>query len=100
MALEADDVYRLDEQRIIVTAVHVVATGAFHAPFIHDALDKIVSLHAVFVGRTIWKMCECGLTQFVSFEFPVILQFCACVEPDRPVVVFAFDRVMRGCPCE
>lgn len=58
VAFEAHDVCRLDQQRVVIGAVDIVATGTFHAARVHHALNKIVSLHAVLMRRTVRKVRE------------------------------------------
>jgi hypothetical protein len=38
--------------------VDIVATGTFYAAPVHQALNKIISLHAVLMCRTVRKMRE------------------------------------------
>src|SRR3954462_11309785 len=48
VTVETDHSGRLPELRIVVRAVCVVTGGARDAPLIHEALDEVVALHAVF----------------------------------------------------
>ena len=61
VAFEADDVGRLNQQRIVIGAVNIVTTGTFHAMRVHHALHEIVALHAVLVRRVVCKMRKCRL---------------------------------------
>ena len=54
MTLQADLVRRLDELRAVRCAMYIVAGGTANSVPIHDALHKVVALHAVFVGRAVW----------------------------------------------
>ncbi len=98
VAFETQYVGRLDQQSIVVGAVNIMATGAFHAMRVHHALDEIVALHAVFVRRAIRVMCERRLAEPVFFELPEILQLAAHVKPYGPVIIFAFNRVLERLP--
>lgn len=74
MAGEADLIRGFDQVRVVFRTVHVVATEASHTAPIHQALDEIVSLHPIFVRRSVGKMHEVCLAQFMFFEPPKIPQ--------------------------
>lgn len=61
VAFEAHDVCWFDQQSVVIGAVDVVATGALYTARIHNALNKIVSLHSVLMRCTFRKMSECRL---------------------------------------
>ena len=51
---EAHLARRLAQLRRVFGPVHVVATEAGDAAIIHEALDEVVALHAVLMGRRKW----------------------------------------------
>src|SRR5579863_7233138 len=73
--------------------MHIVATVTTDAASIHDALDVIISLHAVLMRRTVGEMSERLLAEFVVFQFPEILEIPSGTEADRPVIIHAADWV-------
>lgn len=58
MTAQADLVDWFAKQRNIVRTMWVVTTEASNTARIHQALDKIIALHAIFVSRSIGKMLE------------------------------------------
>ena len=78
--------------------MYVVARGAGDALPIHRALYKVIALHPVFVGRTVCEMCEGGLAQGVTFQFPIVGQTKAGAVAYRPVIRFAFNLLREGLP--
>ena len=72
VAREAHLIGRRTQLRLVGRAVDVVATEAGDAPVVHQALDEVVALHAVFVGGAVREVGERGFTQFVLFQFPEI----------------------------
>lgn len=71
MAFETEDVPRLEEVRIVVRAMNVVATEAGYPAGVHDALDEVVSLHSIFVSRTIGEMRKGLFAELIVFKLPV-----------------------------
>ena len=78
--------------------MHVVATEAAHAVCIHDTLHKIIALHSILVRGAISEVGEALLTELVLFQLPEILEIHSHVESDRPIVIFAIDRILQGLP--
>src|SRR5271169_6004503 len=76
----------------------VVATVTADAATVHDALDVVIALHSVLMGRTVGEMSERLLAKFVVFQFPEILEIPTRVEADRPVIINAADRVAERLP--
>lgn len=94
MTIQAKLIRRLAELRIISRPVHVVTIEASYSAAVHNALDEIVSLHAVFVRGAIREIIEISrLANRVGFELPEILQFQSHMVADGPIVVFALDRI-------
>src|SRR4051794_1608304 len=58
MACAANVVSRCPEQRLVRSAVDVMAREAGYAARVHEALYKVVALHAVLVSRAVWEMRE------------------------------------------
>ena len=65
---------------------------------VHHALRKVIALHPVLMRGTVREIVEGRLSKVAVFQPPVVLQMKADPVTDRPVVVFAFDWVVRGCP--
>ena len=53
--------------------VRVMTRRAGDAAAVHDALDEVIALHAVFVGRAVGVVREVGFAERVRLELPVIL---------------------------
>ncbi len=98
MAFKAHHVSGLKQKGIVVRSVDVVTARALNAAAVHQTLHVIVPLHAVFMSRSICKMGKRRFTQLVFFQLPVILQISANLEAHRPIVVFAFDRIVQWLP--
>ena len=60
MAIEADLVTRFAQLRVVFGAVNVVTTGAGNTAPVHEALDEVVALHAILVGRAVSIVSKCG----------------------------------------
>ena len=60
MAIQAEFVGRFSQLRVIVGAMDVVAVEAGDPAAVHEALDEIIALHAVFVGGAVGKVREGG----------------------------------------
>ncbi len=91
VAIHAQLVRWLSQLSIIVGAMDIVAAKARHSSPVHYTLNKIVSLHAVFVSRAVGKVREGGLAQRVFLKLPKIPQIRADMVPNRPVIILAFD---------
>ena len=99
MALQAHHIRRLDAIRALLAVPWTSWQLKQVTPRVYiSALDEIVALHAVLVGGAVREMGERLFAQFVLFQFPEILQIQSDVEPDRPVVVFAVDRIGQRLP--
>ena len=72
MASETDLIRRFDEVGIVFSPMYVMTTEARHTTAIHQALDEIITLHAILVARAVGKMHKIGLAQLVIFEPPEI----------------------------
>src|SRR5450631_3496891 len=70
-----------------------MATDARDTAGIHQALHKIIALHAILVRSAIRKMSEREIAKFVILELPKIDQLFAHMEAHRPVVILSFDRI-------
>src|ERR1700719_3360715 len=73
--------------------MRIVAAKARNAASIHQAVDEVVALHAVLVRGPVREVREGGLAELVLFELPVVLKIFADIVADRPIVIFALDRV-------
>jgi hypothetical protein len=73
VTLKTHDIRGLQQIRIVVGPVDVVTAIATDAVRVHDALDEIISLHAVLVRRAIGKVGERLFPEFVLLQLPVIL---------------------------
>src|SRR6516164_7741296 len=66
---------------------------------VHDALHEIISLHAVLVRGTVWK-----IEKIRCFAKAVVLQLPEICEPqsyliaNRPIVILAFKRICNRLP--
>src|SRR5580704_4189516 len=76
--------------------MHIVTTKTCHPAPVHYALHKIVSLHAILVCCAVRVVRKCCFTQGVFLKPPKVAQVKACMVPDRPVIVLAFDRNGQG----
>ena len=99
VARQAQLLRRLDEIRVVIRPMHVMAAEAGDAAAIHEAVDEVVRLHAVLLRRALCVVSKRRLTEMPFFERPEILQLQPDVEADRPVVVLAVVRILRAvCP--
>src|SRR5579859_2858148 len=87
---------RLDQHRIVVGAMGIVAAETSDAAGVHQALHEIIALHAILVCRAVGKMGERHLAELVIFELPEVNELAAHVKAHRPIVVLALDRVAPG----
>ena len=94
VTFQAHDVCRLYQKSDIAGSVDVMAAGALHPAGIHDALRKVVPLHAVFVRCPVRKVRERCLTQLVFFQFPKAVQPLTHLKPDWPVVILALNWII------
>ena len=69
--------------------------SARHAMLVHNALHKVVTLHAVLVGGSVREVGERRLAESVIFEPPVVLEMETDAIADGPIVGFAFDLCLQ-----
>ena len=74
-------------------AVDLVTIEAAHLAVIHQTLDEIIALHAVFVRGEIGKLEEIGSAGLQFFEVPIVGQAFAGSEAHGPVVVASVDGI-------
>lgn len=96
VAIQAQFICRFAEQSGVAGAVCIVTREAGNAVCVHQAGDKVIALHAVFVRGAVGKMCEGGFAEFVIFELPEVSQLQSYVVTDRPIVVFPGDGIGQG----
>src|SRR6185437_483214 len=96
VAVQAYPIGGLSQLCIVRRPVNIVTTGAGDVVPVHDALHKVVALHAVFMGRTIWEIVEGLLAQRVILQFPEVIQLQANLIADRPVVILALNWIRQG----
>ena len=94
VAVKADILGGFPQDGVVLCAMHVMTVETGDAACVHQALHEIVALHAVLVRGTVGKVRERSLAQFVLFELPEVDQILTHVEADRPIIVFAFDRIL------
>ena len=73
VTVETELIRRLDQLRVIASAMHVVAIETGDSVVIHDALHEIISLHPVLICRAIREVVEIGLTERAVFQPPIVL---------------------------
>jgi hypothetical protein len=95
MALQTENIGRLQQIRVILSSVNIMATETTHAVRIHRALNEIVALHPILMRGAVGKMRESLLAKRVLLELPEILEVQPDTEADRPVVVFSADRIFQ-----
>jgi len=91
VTVEAKLVGWLSQLGRIRSSMNVVAGGASHAAPVHQALDEIIALHSIFVGRTVGEVKEVGLPERAVFQFPEVGEAKSNVVADRPIVILAFQ---------
>ena len=75
VAIEAQLVGGFAELRVVIGTVYVMAAVAGDAAAVHQALDEVITLHAVLVSRAIRVVREACLPERVPFQLPEIPQF-------------------------
>ena len=74
VAVQANLIRGLSQLDIVFRAVHVMTRRASDSVPIHDALRKVVALHAILMGGAVRKEIERGFAQRAVLELPVVLQ--------------------------
>ena len=77
VAIQAQRIAGFTHHGDVVPAMRIVARKASDATGVHQALHKIVALHAVLVGGAIGKVGKGGFAEFVFLELPVVCQILA-----------------------
>ena len=70
MAIEAQRVRRLPQERIVVRTVRIMATEASDAVRVHQAGYEVVALHAILVRSPVGEMGESRLPNRMLFQLP------------------------------
>lgn len=86
VTIEAQNVGRLPQERIVFRAMYVMATETGDAARVHEAGHEVITLHAILMGSPIGEMRERRLAKFVLLQFPEIVQPLTHMEADGPVV--------------
>jgi hypothetical protein len=73
--------------------MHIVAIEAANLPMIHVALDEIVALHSILVGRQVGELIKVGRAVLELLQLPVVCPPLPRNKTDRPVVIPALDRI-------
>src|SRR5262249_21713023 len=95
VAGQAHRISGLAQDRLVFRAVRIVATETCDATRVHEALNEIISLHAVLVSGAVGKVREACFTELVLFKLPKICKVQSNVEADGPIVVLPFDRIVQ-----
>ena len=72
MAGKAELIAARDQVGGILVAVHVMAIETSQFAMVHVALDKIVTLHPVLVGRKVGELVEVGNAGAQIFKLPEV----------------------------
>ena len=75
--------------------MHIMAGRTRDSVPVHDALHKVVALHAILVRGAVGEVVERRLTEGAVLELPEVLQSQPHVVADRPIVVSVFDRIRQ-----
>ncbi len=73
VAFQAHQAAWLYQICIVFGTVDVMAGVAGNASSVHYALDKIVTLHSILMGRAVCEVRESSFTKLVLFHLPEIL---------------------------
>jgi hypothetical protein len=95
VAFKAHHVSRLQQECVVTGAMRIMATRAFDSSRVHDALNKIIPLHTVFMRSAIGEVGKRRLPKLVLLQPPKILQLEACMKADRPIVVLSLDWIRQ-----
>jgi hypothetical protein len=95
MTVQAEFVHRLSKLRVIPGTVYVMTGCARYSALVHNALHKVVTLHAVLVGGSVGEVEERCLAESVIFKLPVVLEMETDAIADGPIVGFAFDLFLQ-----
>src|SRR5579864_9288155 len=99
MTVQAELIGRLSELPRISGAMHVMAVETGYSTPIHNALNEIVALHAVFMRRAFGVVQEVGRGAERAFlQLPMVLQLHPDVIADGPIVVFALNGIRERLP--
>lgn len=98
MALQAENVCRLQQVGVVLRSVNIMATEAAHTVRVHRTLNKIVALHAILMRGAIGKMSESLLTRLMLFKLPEIFEVHSHLKTNRPVVVSSVDWIAQRLP--
>src|ERR1019366_5659211 len=93
---ETQPVPILNQIRSVLVAVYLVTIEASQTAMVHDALDEIVSLHAVFVRARILPEIEILCAEPRIFEVPNICQTLAWQIAHGPIDILSCDGQVSG----
>src|SRR5579864_1183327 len=93
---EADFIDGPAKNRLIGRPMGIVAREAGDAAAIHEALNEVVPLHPVLMGRAVREVREGQLAELVIFESPVIGQIQSDMKTYRPIVVLPINGILQG----
>jgi hypothetical protein len=74
MTIKADLVRRFSQLRVIARAMHIMAGRTRDSVPVHDALHKVVALHAILVRGAVWEVVKACLPERAVLELPEVLQ--------------------------
>ena len=72
VTIEAKNIGRLSQERIVVGTMRIMATETSDAACIHQTGREVIALHAIFVSGTIRKMREGCVAQLMFFQLPEV----------------------------
>src|ERR1700694_360290 len=98
VTIEAQNVGRLPQKRIVDRAMRVVASETGDAVRVHKASNEVVALHPILMGGPVREMRERCLAEFVIFQLPEILQTLPHMESYGPIVGLSHARSCQGLP--
>lgn len=95
MAIQANLIDGFSQLRIVAGTVRIVTRGTGDFMPVHDALHKIVTLHSILARGAVGKIVEVGLTECAVLQLPIVSQWLSYRVTNRPVVVFALNRIVQ-----
>ena len=95
VALQTENVCRLQQIGVVLRSVNVVATETTHAVRVHGTLYKVVALHPILMRGVVREMSERLLAELMFFELPEILEIHSNVKANWPIVVFTVDGITQ-----